>query len=177
MTKARTLADFNTASIPASLLTGSLPALDGSALTDLAGGGKVLQVVQATDSTQRSNAQASDVGNGGAYSKNSTTLVANITPSSTSSKILIIASSTIYKRTAGEMYFTLYRDTTNLGNTKGFGYFNALQIIPWSKSHIDSPSTTSQLEYSVQFKSVNTHEAVLNYDNNEGRLILMEIAA
>ena len=35
MTKARTLADFNTTSIPASVLTGTLPALNGSALTNL----------------------------------------------------------------------------------------------------------------------------------------------
>ena len=35
MTKARTLADFDTTSIPASVLTGNLPALNGSALTSL----------------------------------------------------------------------------------------------------------------------------------------------
>jgi len=175
MTKARTLADFNTTNInPANLdATGTIP----SALLAGVGGGKVLQVVQVTDSTTRTNVQASDVGNNGAYSKNGTSLVANITPSSTTSKILIIASSTIYKRTSGEMYLSLFKDTTNLGNSKGFGYFNALKVLPWSKSHLDSPNTTSQLEYSVQFKSVNTTEAVLNYDGNEGRLILMEIAA
>jgi hypothetical protein len=39
MTKARTLADFDTTSIPASLLTGALPALNGSALTNLPAGG------------------------------------------------------------------------------------------------------------------------------------------
>ncbi len=35
MTKARTLADFNTTAIPASVLTGALPALNGSALTGI----------------------------------------------------------------------------------------------------------------------------------------------
>jgi len=43
MTKARTLADFNTTSIPASVLTGTLPALNGSALTNLPAGGKIVQ--------------------------------------------------------------------------------------------------------------------------------------
>ena len=41
MTKARTLADFNTTAIPASVLTGALPALNGSALTNLPAGGEI----------------------------------------------------------------------------------------------------------------------------------------
>ena len=39
MTKARTLADFDTTSINASVLTGTLPALNGSALTNLPASG------------------------------------------------------------------------------------------------------------------------------------------
>ena len=41
MTKARTLADFDSSSINASVLTGTLPALNGSALTNLPAGGEI----------------------------------------------------------------------------------------------------------------------------------------
>lgn len=51
MTKARTLADFDSSSINASVLTGTLPALNGSALTGLPAGG-VSNLASTTFNTQ-----------------------------------------------------------------------------------------------------------------------------
>jgi hypothetical protein len=52
MTKARTLAAFNTTSIPASVLTGTLPALNGSALTNIeALNTKIITGTYSSDST------------------------------------------------------------------------------------------------------------------------------
>lgn len=53
MTKARTLADFNTTAIPASVLTGALPAINGSALTNLPAGATNTPAFRAYRSTNQ----------------------------------------------------------------------------------------------------------------------------
>jgi hypothetical protein len=108
-------------------------------------GGKVLQVVTATDSTERTTTSTSFV-------TGSNTLSVNITPSSTSSKIFVTCNFT-YQTPSGTASFfvSLFKDSTNLGNsTNGFGnifdgdsYYRGnatLQIL-------DSPSTTSEVTY------------------------------
>ena len=97
MTKARTLATFDStglltssSSLDATKLTGNLPALNGSALTDLAGGGKVLQVIEGKTDAQTivssSNSYASD-----------TLLTATITPTNAANSILCFVSQTLQK--------------------------------------------------------------------------------
>jgi len=114
------------------------------------GGGKVLQVVTATDSTVRSTTSTSFV-------TASNTLSVDITPSSTSSKIFIIYNSSIYMDSNNNRgYTTLFRDSTNIGeSTRGFNSFligdNDLTV-PVSASILDSPSTTSQVTYQVYIK-------------------------
>jgi len=118
------------------------------------GGGKVLQVV--------------DVATEGTVTTTSTSYVAvtgmtlDITPSATSSKILLIHSANIQTGSGFVGYFTIYRDSTDIsvsgGTNEGLGaLYSALQNTATSMhfSKLDSPSTTSQITYTVRFKSSN----------------------
>jgi len=126
------------------------PTFDGSNLTNLPSGGKLLQVVTATDSSLRTTTSTSFV-------TASNTLSVDITPSSASSKIFIIYSTAIYMDSNNNrIYTTLYRDSTNLGDSsRGL---NSLLIgdndlcVPCSHSILDSPSTASQVTYQVYIK-------------------------
>lgn len=139
-----------------------------------AGMGKVLQVVNATDSTQRSTTSTTFV-------TGSNTLSVSITPSSTSSKIFLIANSNGYANNAGlNAFFTIYRDATNLGNANG--------LINWwdetnrqigngfAMTYLDSPSTTSATTYQVYLKAESGTTAIMNYNSTVGSITAFEIA-
>jgi len=111
------------------------------------GMGKVLQVITATDATQRSTSS-------GSFVTASNTLSVSITPSSASNKIFIETNFTAWLDGASEAQFTIYRDATNLGNTNGmvvlYNQASGSQItIPTGMSYLDSPSSTSALTYQV----------------------------
>ena len=149
--------------VSSSKLSGALPALDGSALTNLPGGGKVLQVVTGTLTTQTETSSSSFV---------TTNLDVNITPSATTSKVLVMASG-CYEG-SGSHLFTIYRDTTDLGNnTWGFGY-NATAN-GWAMQYLDSPSTTSQITYAVYHRNNNSNAGRICPNNGMSTIIAMEI--
>ena len=152
---------------------GVLKRLDAS----LIGGGKVLQVVNATDSSARDTTSTSFV-------TASNTLSVNITPSSSSSKIFIIYSTAIYMDSNNNrIYTTLYRDSTNLGDSsRGL---NSLLIgdndlcVPCSHSILDSPSTASQVTYQVYMR-VSGSTGYFNTDGagpSVGSITVFEIGA
>jgi len=138
--------------IPAAALTGTLPALDGSALTNLPGGGKVLQVVQTvkTDTYTASGYTTwTDI----------TGMSASITPSSTSSKILVMTN--LQYSISGYGGIRLMRDATAIGlgdaastrlqSTMGTKYLRTVNDIASNTSlYLDSPSTTSSTTYKLQ---------------------------
>jgi len=137
------------------------------------GMGKVLQIVTATDSTQRDVTSTS-------YVTGSNTLSVNITPSSTSSKILVMYNTAVYKNGNNQVgNTTLYRDSTNLGDsTNGLSYFyigsdDVGQQV--SASLLDSPSSTSQITYQVYVRtSAGTFS--INYQSCVASITAMEIA-
>ena len=132
---------------------GVLKRLDAS----LVGGGKVLQVVSATDSTVRSTTSTS-------YVTSSNTLSVNITPSSTSSKILLTLDTPVYSNTggSGKTYVTIFKGGSDLNSANSYG-LGALGVYTPANtggyiygvvgiSHINSPSTTSSVTYDVRFR-------------------------
>jgi hypothetical protein len=133
--------------------------------------GKVLQVVTATDSTERTTTSVSYV--------TSTGLSLSITPSSASNKIFLVSSHTGYNDTAAQItFYTLYRDSTNLGATNGFGIYRASSTTDEtciSMSHLDSPSSTSAITYAVYFK-VSANTGYVNKGSLKGTLTAFEIA-
>ena len=109
--------------------------------------GQVIQVVSATDSTERSTTSSSFV-------TGSNTLSVSITPSSASNKIFII--STFQGRVTGgtPAGYTIYRNSTNLGNSSGMIITpsNDPFRINTAISYYDSPATTSATTYQVYMK-------------------------
>jgi len=112
-------------------------------------GGKILQAVQATQNTSFTTTSTTYV---------STGLSLSITPSSTSSRILLITSFLVEANATGVGYYTIFRNgTTNLC-TGTVNYF-ANYIFQSSQTgdtlafnYIDSPSTTSATTYVIYMR-------------------------
>jgi len=140
-------------------------------------GGKVLQVVTANTSSKVTTTSTSFV-------TASNGLTVNITPSSTSNKIFVMASTCI-RNSSNESYTTatIYRDSTNLGNSNlgmgtVWGSNSSVPNVPHTMQYLDSPSSTSQLTYQVYFRSVGSGTSSLNGldNNNQGTITAFEIA-
>ena len=135
--------------------------------------GSVLQVVQGTSTTSTSTSSTSYVDSG---------LSATITPSSTSSKILISATFSFDTNTNGEQpYLAFYRGTDNLNgaaNSNGWGtLYSATRVIAQiSGVQLNSPSSTSALTYSVKFKSAAGGAIEFTSQGTVSYITLMEIA-
>ena len=123
--------------------------------------GKVLQVVQGTHATEASYTSTSFV---------VTNTDLNITPSASSSKILVQVSLPFHVASANnEFAYTIYRDSTNLGSSsQGFGTLrsNATLLsgtVTWS--FLDTPSSTSQIHYEAYIKrNAGSGLCALNYN-------------
>ena len=112
--------------------------------------GTVLQVVQGLHHAETGTTSTSFVATG---------IDVSITPSATSSKVLIFATTSAYLNVAGYVaYYTIYRGSTNLSeDTAGFQNVHQTSaggssddlISPVSMVFLDSPSTTSATTYQI----------------------------
>jgi hypothetical protein len=164
--------DSHIAALAASKLTGALPAISGASLTGITTG-KVLQVVTRSSSTTASNQTANQW--------NTTDTYVNITPSATSSKILVIVGGgqIFVAASDGRGYGTIYRDSTNIGNssdgiTNGYAASSNIMVPLAGMAVLDSPSSTSQITYKVYTKSDRTSH--YNYDTTLATVTALEIA-
>ena len=144
---------------------GSVTAADIESSLDLSGktvtlpagtGGKVLQVVNYGTFAEASASGATDV---------LTDLAVSITPSSTSSKILILANYSIGS-SGQDPLSRLYRDSTALGS-----FIKSRPSSTWANfmnthaiNYLDSPSTTSAVTYAIYIRSV----SAITYFNRNG---------
>ena len=135
-----------------------------------AAAGQVIQVVTATDSTQRGTTSTSFV-------TASNSLSATITPSSSSNKIFILVSSGFATPESSEGYATIYRGATNLGNgTSGMTAISASTGDSMAMSYLDSPATTSATTYQVYIRGTSTNPSTsLNWNSTKGSITLFEI--
>ena len=166
----------------------TLPALNGSALTNISAG-KIGQVIYGSYNQQVTSSAGGRIDSG---------LTASITPSATSSKILVMVTQQTDKgnSTSAGNYFHLilqrqiasggYSDVkyvTSLGNYRagtngGDKYFGAQE---YSLNHLDTTNTTSQVDY----KTITNAETgmITNTDDTgsahrgEASMVLMEILA
>ena len=135
--------------------------------------GTVLQVVQSTSTT--SNATSSS-----AYS--ATSLSVTITPSSTSSSVLVLLNGCYDTDATGrQLRFALFRGQQNIsgGAEQSFSKpYNGAgrQIGTVSLDHLDSPNTTSATTYTLYFASPNGNEVEFCSQSTQARIIAMEIA-
>jgi phosphoribosyl-AMP cyclohydrolase len=149
------------------------------------GGGKVLQVVQATTATQVIVASTTMTDSG---------LSASITPSSATSKILVIATQGQEVSRSAEdsgSQYRIMRDATQIWTT-GTSSYNWLYLPSSGTSvinreffqsitYLDSPSTTSAITYKTQgaaYQSTSSGRIVFQSGNTQtSTIILMEIGA
>ncbi len=110
--------------------------------------GHVIQVVSNFTKVSLSTTSASFVSSG---------LSVNITPKSTNSKILIVYSIGSLYASATTVYSTIFRDSTNIGDDAyglmSLHYTN--QYSPVTGQVFDSPSSTSNLNYSIRYRITN----------------------
>jgi hypothetical protein len=138
------------------------------------GGGKVLQVIQGTTSTSTTN-------NGGTYADSS--LTATITPSSSSSKVLVLVTQLFTKsadNSQNGVNVKLLRGATDLQTTLVLlKTGTAIENIGfYALNYLDSPATTSATTYKTQFANQNGTAAVAAQPNNcPSTIILLEIGA
>jgi hypothetical protein len=162
---------------------GQILTADSTAATGLkwaapAGGGKVLQVV---------NAQTSTLASSGSSTYIDTGLTATITPSSASSKILVLVNQNgLDKNTANannRIGIKLLRGGTVIQTIGELFLFTgtALELYGTtvSTSYLDSPATTSATTYKTQFANTNNTADVFVQANSQhtSTITLLEIGA
>ena len=136
-----------------------------------AAAGQVIQVVTATDQTERSTTSTSFV-------TASNTLSVSITPSSASNKIFIIVGAS--GQNDSTAYYTIYRGATNLGNGNNgmasiAGAFGSVSVNAGiGMSYLDSPSTTSAITYQVYWRVFGS-TGYLNIANSKSSITCLEI--
>ena len=170
------------------LSVGGLPdgCVDSDTLATSVTRGKILQVKQATYATELSVDSTSMV---------TSNLKVDITPSATSSKILIMVDlANVRKNGHAESYgeLALYRNTSDTFSTSnqvlrfsnGFGYHtpsgtDTLDIGSSSATALDSPSTTSQIWYTVGVRRIYAGGGYvkLHVNGATSTITAMEIAA
>ena len=152
------------------MTTASLPALGSAQMPS----GSVLQVVYASTSTTVQSSSTTLVDTG---------LTASITPSSTSSKVLVIISQNGMRKAVGNtgnrILLQLYKN--NVSNTKiggGLGYNDANDYNGEnaSLSLLDSPSSTSTQTYKTMFSNETAASNVqIQHSGATSTITLMEI--
>ena len=170
---------------------GRLPAISGANLTSLNAsnissgtlnsarfsGGKIAQVV----STKKTPAANSTTGTSFVSPSGASV---NITPSATSSKILVSVQGggTVVNTNATVLYATIYRDSTNLASSNAGlqrQYNNSRTDQPLSMEVLDSPNSNSQITYAIYYRSESNGQQVYMQDTASGDLVItaMEVLA
>jgi len=152
---------------------------DGSAAVTIpvtiANAGKVLQIVSGSSSALASTTSNSHVvGPSG--------LAVTITPTSTSSKILVLLNGGSAQASGAYMHSTIYRDAFNLAvgssGSDALEYFSTGTNAPHSTSHLDAPNTTAAITYRPYFRTATSGQtAWFSRNSNLIQMIVMEIGA
>ena len=141
-----------------------------------AAAGQVIQVVTATDSTERTT--TSDT-----FVTASNTLSVSITPSSASNKIFIIVNSNMRNAVTGfSIFATIFRGATDLGAASDKGLASSslsgtdpIMATAMAMSILDSPNTTSATTYQVYFRTTNDTSGSIQRNSTKGSITCMEI--
>lgn len=165
------------------VLTADSTAATGVKWATPAGGGKVLQVVSATTTTSTTVTGTT---------LTDTNITATITPTSATSKILVLVAATVQMYSSGSvnqigMGMNLLRGSTVVfeDNANGEGWYftngyNAYHQLAGIQTinHLDSPATTSATTYKIQIKASTASGTAKTSDNSRNSsIILMEIGA
>ena len=146
------------------------------------GGGGIIQVLQGSTNNRLETSSQSFV---------ATNLSATITPKFNTSKVFIMISGDCNTNADdNEMYMTIYRSIgggtfANIGDTN-YGFANAASYegrlhSAVSINYLDSPSTTSSVEYKVYVRKTSSGSGNVEFPVNNGAqhafITLMEVSA
>jgi hypothetical protein len=160
--------------------TNSTEYYSGSAWVAIGGGaagGKVLQVVSANTTTQTANSTTTMA---------DTTLTATITPSASTSKVLVLVSQNGLLRGASNsnnaININLLRGATVISQIMSTGLYTdtALLLTGFSASanYLDSPATTSATTYKTQFSQrFASADVRVQQASDMSSIVLLEIGA
>ena len=140
--------------------------------------GHVLQVLTGTSSSEAYTQSTSFV---------TMSLTVAITPIATSSKIFIICNTSGYNDGGNAQvgYYTIYRDSTDLGASNNNGFANIHQgsgsghdvVTNICISELDSPSTTSDITYGMYARVNNaSYKTYWSMNASKSDITVMEIA-
>jgi len=142
--------------------------------TTQASAGIILQVVNVSSTSYLGSSSATWASSG---------ISASITPKFSTSKIFIICTFFLYTQAAGSAKTTIYRSSTNLGNsTNGFGELTlgsspGAMLGFGSMSFLDSPATTSSTTYTIYGQNANGSGSIQVGDpSRPSQITLMEVA-
>ena len=139
-----------------------------------AGGGKVAQVVMGTTTTSTATTSTSYI---------DSTLTVDITPSATSSKVLVLGSQRLQTQSSDSnthSRWQLLRDTTVIvpdlrWSSRASSSTDTVLDGDVSICYLDSPSTTSATTYKVQFRVNSGDQATAQNDSGTSTIIALEI--
>ena len=143
-----------------------------------AGGGKIGQVVSVIDGVNRTTTSST-------LNDMSSNLIAQITPSATNSKILVMCGVNMQSSTYS-WYLSLYRDIGGAGynNLTDVGSYDAFAEVAGAAKNVhvtmvylDSPSTTSQVSYRPYGGITGSGTLNLNHSTTLGTITAMEVLA
>ncbi len=139
------------------------------------GSGKLIQVVQGSTTTSVANSTST-------YAD--TNLTATITPTSATSKILVLVTQNGSGKTSGttnqSLDFQVLRGGTQIAKSNSAYTNTSLNLTPSTISFniLDEPATTSATTYKTQFRSATgTSEVRMQQNSDTSTIILMEIGA
>ena len=142
------------------------------------GGGKIGQVITAGDKTGRTTTSTT-------LNDMSSTLIGVITPSATSSKILVMCGVNMQSSTHS-WYVSLYRDIGGAGynNLTDAGSYDAFaecagaaKNVHVTMVYLDSPSTTSECSYRPYGGITGGTTLNMNHSATQGTITVMEVLA
>jgi hypothetical protein len=159
--------------LPAAFVSGNV--LTAAQMNDLRGAFRILQVVTATTSTPVSSSVGTFADTG---------LTATITPTSTTSKILVFANHAGCAKGGGNANNTLnlklFRGATEVVFNNSIGANNSTVEMIFSTSilYMDSPATTSATTYKTQFANFGSAAScTVQRADTPSTIVLLEVSA
>lgn len=159
--------------LPSSFSAGAV--LTSTQMNNLRGAFRILQVIEGSTTTTVSSSTTTLV---------DTTLTATITPSATSSKILVLVTQSGCSKAAGDsgsaFQIKLLRGATEVYAVNN-NFFTGTSVANYgpaiSMTCLDSPSTTSATTYKTQFSNRVNAASVVCQDGFRSSILLIEVSA
>ena len=156
--------------LPATFVAGNI--LTAAQMNDLRGAFRIMQVIEGKSSATATSTSATYADTG---------LTVTITPSSTSSKILVFASHAVYTSagsTGGGLRIVRGSTTLTQNSDMSFTPSGGGLISTWQMTNLDSPATTSATVYKTTFaRNFGAGSVQVNSTGNDASIIVMEISA